>query len=147
MGLFDERTGGLVTYWKSVSAITSLVGTTTAARIYPDMAKQGAALPYIIYTRNGGEVFIHLRGSTGARTSVVHVYCCASTRAGADALAEAVKQNTQNKRDTWSGTNILWVFCTDAPDDGYDAPQDKGHQARYWTRLVFRIVHSEAGGT
>jgi hypothetical protein len=147
-GLFDETSGGLVTYWKTVSAITSLVGTGSAAQIAPDAAKQSWTGKFIVYTVGTSDSFRHLRGTTGARSSVVHIYCWADSRSAADALLEVVKQNTQNgtARGTWAGTYINWVFVMDI-DQGYDKPLDSSTANKYWSRLVLRIVHSESGGT
>lgn len=146
VGLFDERTGGLVTYWKSKAAITALVGTGTAARIWPSKAKQGADVPHIVYSRVGGESAAHLAGASGARKSVVHVYCYAETQSGADALAEAVRTSTANYRGDMSGTTVMWVECTDALDDGTDAAQDASDNDKYWVRVILRISHVEALG-
>ena len=55
MGLLDESDGDLITYLKSISAVTALVGSGTSARIKPDVAKRTWALPYIVYTGAGGE--------------------------------------------------------------------------------------------
>lgn len=145
MGFFDEQSGGLVTHWKSVSAITSLVGSGSNARIYPEQARQGAALPYVLYTRAfGGTVHRHLGGYNGSRQSIVHVYCYASTRSGADALAESVKIGSQNMRGTYTGITVLACFIDEPPDDGHDSPLDGSDTKRYWTRLVLRIVHTES---
>lgn len=145
-GLFDEQNGGLVTYWKSVAAITALVGSTTNARIYPDQAKQGAALPHLVYTRaSGGNVFRHLAGMSGVRTSVLHVYAYDSSRSGADALAEAVKQSMHSgfARASRSGVWVNACFVDDATDDGVDDVAPGTDVKKYWSRLVLRIVHAE----
>lgn len=144
MGFFDERTGGLVTLWKNTAGITALVGTGTAARIYPDQAKQGVDTPFLVYTRGpGGQVHRHLGGHAGPRLSIVHVYCWGDTRAAADGLAEAVKVGTQGYRGTTGGTVVNYAFVDDAPDDGHDPPIDGSDTKRYWTRLVLRIVHTD----
>jgi len=147
VGLFDERTGGLVTYWKSVSAITALVGSADDARIHPHMSAQGAAAPRITYERAATRSATHLRGHSGFRVSVVHVRCYGSTLATADALAEAVKVNTQNQRGTWSGTTINHVFCSDGFDDEAFQRKPASDEKDFVVRLVLRIGHSEAGGT
>jgi hypothetical protein len=145
VGFYDERTGGLVTYLKSVSAITDLVGAGTAARIYPDQAKQGVSLPYLVYTRGpGGEVFRHLTGHTGARLAIVHLYCWGNTRASADALCEACKQNLRAQRTTMTGVIVNYIFVDDPQDDGFDFPFDGSDNKQYWSRLVLRIVHAES---
>lgn len=150
MGLFDEGTGGLVTYWKSVSAITSRVGAGTSAKIAPDAAREKWTGQFIVYTRGpGGNIHGHLTGTTGARQSIVHVYCWADSRTDADALCEAIKVNTQNAsmRGVHGGIIVNWVFVDDPPDDGYDKPVDGSDTKKFWTRVVLRITHSESGGT
>lgn len=147
MGLFDEQTGGLVTYWKSVSAITALVGASDAARIHPHKSAQGGVTPRITYERAATRSATHLRGHSGYRVSVIHVRCFGSTLAAADALAEAVKVNTQNQRGTWSGTTINWVFCSDGFDDEAEQRKPGSDEKDFVVRLVLRIGHSEAGGT
>lgn len=145
-GLCDEQSGVLVTYWKSVAAITALVGATSSARMYPDQAKQGAAMPYLVYTRSfGGQVYRHLAGTTGARQSIVHVYCYGATRAAADSLAEAVKAAMEDgfARHSWAGVWINSSVVDDATDDGVDDPTPGSDSKKYWSRLVLRIVHAE----
>lgn len=153
MGLFDEKTGGLIVYWRTVSAITDIVGTGDNARIWPHKARQGRGssdpgkLDHVTFVRNGGHVFTDLSGSTGARTTILHVYAWSSTPTGAETLAEAIKNNTANTtttRTTLSGTVVHWIFCSDAPDDGVELVESGGdNYARYWVRHVFRIVHGE----
>lgn len=146
-GLFDERSGGLITYWKSISAITSLVGSTTAARIYPELAREKkAAGSYIVYMRNGGESAQHLVGVSGHRETVLHVYCFGATMADADALAEAVRSSTANYRGDMSGIYVRWISCTDSPESGVEEADDKSDTHRYWVRVILRIAHAEAVG-
>ena len=81
----------LRTYLKTKTAITDLVGTTTAARIYIHEAKQDAALPFIVLHGFEGISEEWLSGIVGNCTTRVQVDCYASTRPGAYALAEAVR--------------------------------------------------------
>lgn len=148
-GLFDERTGGLVTYWKTMSGITDLVGTTTSARIYPQLARQKnkrTAGSYIIYVRHSGESAQHHEGVSGTRHTVLHVFCYGDTLADADALAEAVRQNTANFRGYMSGVWVNRVECTDALDDGVIESEDGKSDPEYWVRVILRITHSEDVG-
>jgi len=146
-GLFDERSGGLVTYWKSKSAITSIVGEGTAARIYPLAAKERTNnQARIVYERGGGDSEQHLTGVSGVRKTIVYVYCYDSTLSGADALAEAVRTSTANYRGNMSGVFVHWVECSDAPDDGIDEAKDASDTHRYWVRVILRITHAEALG-
>ena len=142
MGLFDERTGGLVTHWKSVAGITALVGTGTAAKILPHAAYQGEIPPCILYLRTDGRPFIHLGGTSGARLSVVHVYCYGTSLAQADTLANLVKTNSETMRGTYSGIVVNRVEC-ESIDDGFEFRQTGSGQRDFWVRLVMRIVHGE----
>ena len=145
-GLFDERTGGLVTYWKSIAAITTLVGSGTSARIYPHRAKQKVNPPYIEYMRGGGQSEKDLAGVTGHRLTILYVYCYGATLSAADALAEAVRQNTANYRGEMSGVYVRRIWCDDALDGGVDEPIDDSYSPKYWVRVIFRIAHAEAVG-
>lgn len=144
MGLLDESDGDLITYLKSISAVTALVGSGTSARIKPDVAKRTWALPYIVYTGAGGESPKYLEGISGLRNQEVQITCYASTRSGADSLAEAVKVNTQRQSaTTWNSTYIDHVNCS-ALYSGFDVAQDGSDVERYWTRLNLTILHQEA---
>jgi hypothetical protein len=142
MTFTDEITGDLVTYWKTVPGITSLVGTTTSARIFPDIAKQGTASPFIVYEEaQGSESYRDLTATTNKQGTVLHVYCYAVTRSGANALADAVRTGTENYRGTM-GTATVNDSRLVGFDSGVDVSQDGSDQRRYWTRLIFEIVHS-----
>lgn len=150
-GLLNEQTGGLVSYWKTVSAITSRVGSGASARIARDAARQKwTSDSFIVYTRGtGGDVYRHLTGTAGVRTTIVHVYCWGDSANDADELSEAVKIAMQSgfSRTTWDGTFINRCVIDDTPDDGYDAPIDGSDNKKHWSRVVLRITHTEGGGT
>jgi len=148
--LFDEESGGLVTYWKTISAITSRIGTGTSMRATADVAREKWTGQFLVYTRGtGGTVFNNHRGPTGARISLVHVYAWGDSRTDADALIEAVKLAMQSgfARNTWSGVYINRCLIDEPPDDGHDPPFDGSDKKKFWSRLVLRITHAEGGGT
>lgn len=142
MAFFDEQTGGLIVHWKTVTAITDLVGSGTAAKIWPHAAKQGTIPPYIVFVRADGRPYIHLGGTSGARLTVLHVYCYGTTAAQADTLANAVKTNTETMRGSYSGTTVNRVEVENI-DDGFEFRQTASDQKDFWVRLVIRMVHSE----
>lgn len=149
-GLLDKTSGGLVSYWKTVSAITSRVGSGANARIARDAARQKwTNESFIVYTRAGGDVYRHLEGTSGVRTTIVHVYCWGDSADDADDLCEEVKLAMQTgfARTTWGDTFINRSVVDDVPLDGYDAPLDGSDDKRHWSRLVLRITHTERGGT
>lgn len=142
MAFFDEEDGGLVAHLKSVSAITTHVGTGTSAKIWPWAAKQGEARPYVIYECGESEPIINLGGLTGLRPTPVHFYCWGTDYSEAKALAEAVNTALAAMRGTYSGTIVFRVQCSLA-DGGFEFRQNSNDAKDFWVRIVARIVHSE----
>jgi hypothetical protein len=142
MAFLDAKTGDLVTHWKTQAGVTALVGATTSTRAYPEYAKEEASLPLIVYSvAQGGQAPRALSGGLAVRFSIVNVWCFDSTRAGADALAESVRQATENYRGVM-GSSTVYDCRASAPDTGA-APHNDGSQAKdYWCRIVYEIVHS-----
>lgn len=142
MGLFDEQTGGLITHWKTVAGITTLVGTGTSAKIWPHRPNQGTIPPYICFFRSDGGPIINLSGESGALRAVLHVYCYGTTFSQADSLARIVRTTTAAMRGTYSGNIVYRVEC-ESIDDGWEPRQAGSDQIDFWSRLVIRIVHGE----
>lgn len=143
MGMFDASTGDLVTYLKTRTGITALVGATTSARIYPVYAKQGAALPHLVYVQNGGESYRHLSKGSGIRRTVLQVFCYAATQAGADQLAEQVRLSLANYRGAMGDSRVHDCQQAASALTGWDEAEDASDTARYWTMLVFDLMHNE----
>ena len=83
--------GELITYLKTKSRITDLVGAGAAARIYIDDAKQGVALPFItmeIYSARSEE---WLKGISGLATNRIEINAYAATYESAYQLAEEIR--------------------------------------------------------
>lgn len=68
------------------SAVAALVGT----RVSADRAEQGAAMPFVVFGRTSTQPVQCLDGSVLLSAVSIDVQCWANTRAGADALADAV---------------------------------------------------------
>ena len=68
-------------------AITALVGT----RIAADRIEQGAARPFIVFTRTATERTKGLDGTVHGVQAKFSLQCWADTRAAAEAVAEAVQ--------------------------------------------------------
>lgn len=141
MGLFEERTGDLITYWKSVGAITTLVGSGSSAKIWPDAAAEGYDAPFIYFIRNGGVRHRRLAGHNGGRLTVVHVYCWGRTSTEADTLAAAIENNTVDYRGTMGSTRIMYVYQDDVPESGYEPIEPDSDKKRFWRRVTLRFVH------
>ena len=74
------------------AGVTAIVGSGSAARIYPDLTPQEIALPCVAYSRTGTEYLttIHSGVPLGADVTI-ECWCMATTRTAADALADAVE--------------------------------------------------------
>lgn len=143
MGMFDASTGDLITFLKTKSGITALVGAATSARIYPVYAKQGAALPHLVYVQNGGDSYRHLGGGSGIRRTVLQVFAFAATQAGADTLAEQVRIALANYRGLMGDSRVHDCQQAATALTGWDEAEDASDTSRYWTMLVFDLMHNE----
>lgn len=70
----------------TTAGVTSLVST----RIYPQVAPESAALPYIVYSTITGERIHTLPGVGNMERKTIQVDCNATSYSGAKALAAAV---------------------------------------------------------
>lgn len=75
----------------AAGAVTALVGSGSAARIYPDAAPEDTASTYIVFERANTEPIITIHGSIPASIATLVVSCWAATRGGAEALAAAAQ--------------------------------------------------------
>ena len=135
--------GELITYLKTQSDVTDLVGSGTAARIYRHLAKQGVSLPYIVMRIYEGVSYRHLSAITGIRTNRVQVVCYAATDDGADQLAEAVRLSVDHYRGTMGTTDILDIEG-ESVEPGFEPPVKGGNQRRYWHSRDFVFTYREA---
>ena len=132
-------------YLKAQAGITAHVGSGDNARIFPDRAKQGVALPYVVYIQAGGEQYLCHTGFNSIRQTILHVYSYGSTDAVANDLAEELKSAFEALQKTTIGdptTGQVWVDCcfVDVPDSGSEDPKDASDSHKYWRRLVVTIV-------
>jgi hypothetical protein len=72
------------------AGVTAIVGAGAGARIYPDEAKEGAALPLIVYNQGTALPEFTLNNALAATQNSISVTCWAATRIAAEALADAV---------------------------------------------------------
>lgn len=131
------------TWLRSRPRITDLVGENAAARIYPDVPKQGIQLPFVVYDETGGESDEHLTGGSGIVRAMLNVWTFGDTRRKANELAEIIKEDLRPFRGMMFGTNVNEVSCSSHRSSGVDLPQDGSDAKRYWTRRVFDIWHTE----
>lgn len=133
------------TYLKTKAAITSLIGSGTAARIFLHTAKQGAALPYIVLDDFGGASAEHLIAISGAGTNRIQVDCYAATSAGAYTLAEAVRvAPLQMFRGAVGSSTVLSISSNGSYRRGWDVPSPGSGAKRYWCSRDYLILYREA---
>ena len=132
-------------YLRGQAAVASAVGSGTAARIFPDVPKQNAALPFIVLVESGGGDSIeHLSGLAGFAQATFHVYAYDSSRAAANSLAEVVR--LAGPFQTFAGamgTRRVQVNGVQHRDSGVDTPTDQNDQLRYWTRKTYLLWYDE----
>lgn len=95
------------------SAVAALV----AARIYPDLAPQDIALPCVAFSRVDTEYVVTIHSAVPAgQFATLEIACMATTRTGADALADAVITaaagagfTPEGRRAELDAENNLWA--------------------------------------
>lgn len=142
MAFLDAKTGDLVTFWKAKADITDIVGAGAAARIFPEIARQPADAPFVVFSEaTGGQSPRNLSGGCPIRFAQVNVWAYGPTKAAADALSEAVRLSIENYRGTM-GATFVHDCAASAPDSGVDLPVDASDSKRYWTRVCYEIAHA-----
>ena len=141
--IYDE----FVTYLKTQSGVTDLVGTGTAARIYPDVPRQGATLPFLVLAETvGGQSWETIGGDpSGMAEAVFQVWAFDNDRGDANDLAEAVRLAgpLQGYRGAMGSTKVR-VTSPEGRFAGADLPKDSSDRKRYYCRRNFHLFYDEA---
>jgi hypothetical protein len=141
MAFLDELTGDFVVHLRTPSSISTLVGAGTAARIYPEMARQGAALPHIVYTQAAGEALKTHSGRSGCKEVTLHVYCYSETQPQSRALAELVEAYMlDTSGPVASGQTKIQVCNGGIVDSGVEPAINSSDRKKFWVRLVLRML-------
>ncbi len=134
----------LKTYLKSISAVTSLVGSGDAARIYIHDAKEGVQLPFVIIAVLTGSSEVHLAGASGIATNRVSVISYGATHAAAYALDKTIRLAPLLGYRGTMGTGFVHAVDDDQGYEcGYDPPVTGSAQKRYWVMRDYLFVHKE----
>lgn len=116
----------LVARLKATAAVTALVGSGAAARVYPLRLPEswtGAAGSALTYELVGGSRLYHLGGAAGVSRARVRLHCWSATYGGAKALAAAVRgalddwaaEAASPVRSVFQEGRDIDLFDTDAP--------------------------------
>ena len=130
--------GALPQYLMQSAPLSGLVGD----RIFPTIARQTAALPYLTWQRLGQELTYHMTGRSNLRQVTVQVDVWARTSVESEAIAEAllVACDAKYQGALVPGLDVRqWRLLNDI--DVPEAPDDGG-QMGVWHRAVdFEITY------
>lgn len=124
----------------AVAAITALVGTGTAARIYPLVIPQDAIRPALAYQKTNSPKEHSHSGSSNLARSRFQFTCQAETYTSAKALAAAVRDGLIGYRGTISGVRIDGILIE---DDGDNDNEIQTNEVLPYVRVDVAIWHSE----
>ena len=140
----DELDGDFVKHLRASSTIAAMVGSSTSARIFPEMARQGAALPHIVYTQAAGSVQKSHAGRTGDKEWTLHIYCIGATQPSARALANLLEpylNDIAGSADTVIGSGTKIMVCNaEIVDSGVESAANSSDVKKFWVRLVARFL-------
>lgn len=135
----------LITYLKTISNITDLVGSGTSARIYHERIKQGVSEPFIRIELLGGISDQYLGGISGIATAEIQVDAFALSSADAFDLAEKIRlAPLQMFRGTMGAIDVLNVDGSENFRRGFDPPPNGGNTKRYYVTRDYSITYREA---
>lgn len=134
-------TSDFITYLKAQSAITALVGTGTAARIYPDIVKQGASRPCVIVKKASTREEMGLLGGLGLFQTVFEVMAIGASRDAADALDDTIVA-IESGNVTMGSTSVTEIAIDGDRQSGADYAVDGSDQHDYWALTRYSIWHT-----
>ncbi len=108
---------GIYTYLKTVTGITSLVGTGNNARIYPLKLPQNPTLPAIVFTKISEQHVECMTGSAGLAMARIQFDCWAENKDQAEDLSEALRQALQGYKGSMGSVTVQGVHFMNEMDD------------------------------
>ena len=128
---------------ESVTAVTDIVST----RIRRGWADKLDIQPYILITKTaGGTQPHHMTAAVGLANPRIDIHCVASTRAGANALSEAVREALDGLPGTYGDDNLsvkmihLFGPAIEVDED----PKDGSQNTVFRDILEFEIWHAQS---
>jgi len=123
------------------ATLATLVG----ARIYPDAAPQGGALPFIVYFAASTEHDRHLAAGSGLASVSFQIDVYAATSLSRRSISDALFDRLHGYAGAM-GTELFDVrSCTlEGPTHTYEPPSDGSEQGTYRGRHAAAIWHAES---
>ena len=142
MDIFD----GLFQYLSSCAALVTLIG--NPLKMYPDIAPQIAARPYIVFTCHSMNREIHLKGASAITDFLVQFDVWANDSSMrfqvADALRNFLHCRTNVLLCDTSGNKAAMEFAEIQSDMlSMRPPPDGSEEAIFCREMVFRLVIDE----
>lgn len=128
----------LLTYLAASAPLTALV----AGRVYWTRRPQGSALPCLVCNRITGGYGHTLDGGAGWAQPTIQIDCIATSNAGAEAVAGALRDEMQGFAGTWTSTRVTSVILRNELDL-YDADKVAGDIGTHRIALDYEIQHEE----
>ncbi len=140
-----DITAACIAKLKATSAVTSVIGSGSDARAWPDKIKElSTRYPCCVVMRTSGGQDMTLQGASGLEHAMIEVESWAETRAAADSLdAAVVTALTAGVKPTW-GTVYL-SECTaqlGSRDSGESPDATGGDKSAYWARTAFQVWYA-----
>ena len=123
----------------ATAGVTALVGS-SPSRIFPEVASQDVALPYIVYRRIAGPRWHSLAGATGVAQPVYQIDCYHSAKDSAKALADQVRIALNGFRGTVGSEVVKGSTMLDDRDIYETTTDPRLHRVS----MDFRLTHDEA---
>jgi hypothetical protein len=134
----------LKTYLKTKAAVTALVGSGDAARIFLHDAKEGVQLPFVIIVILTGSSGVWLGGAAGIAANRVSVISYGNTHAQAYQLDRTIRLSPLLGYRGPMGSGFVHAVDDDQGFEcGYDPPVTGSAQKRYWVMRDYLITHKE----
>lgn len=112
-------------------AADAFVSATVVSRIYPDIAPEGAALPYITYSDISTDHTYHMGGDCDlTRNHVIQISCWADDPRDAELLSGYVRDVISGARATWNTIEVL--RCHIRSNVREFVPADDGSETGTW---------------
>lgn len=131
----------LYSHLSGVAGVTSLVST----RIYPNVAPQGAALPYVVQQRVSRRQFPNLAGSSGMVRQRHQIDVFSNTQDATEAIVEALRAALDGWRNTTMGTEALNVLSITLEDvrDSFEPPSDASDTGVHRASIDLVVLYGE----
>lgn len=114
-----------------------------STKIWPMIAPQGSAMPYIVYSRIGTDHIEVLAGSAGLARATFQIDCWSDSFDTVRDLANKVRIALQGVQGTHASVVIDGINMTSEVDD-YEEPENKNEPGTYGVKMDFGIWFVES---